>query len=208
MSTITTNYGLIKPELSDTADITAYNSNWDKIDTQLNNLKQKAIQASSEDGLNYHATVDGITELFNGLEITIVPDMTNTSANPTLNVNTIGAKTIKLPLSTNTSATIPSPVGFFVQGRPIKLVYDSTSEIWKTIDKQKTSASDLYGTLPVASGGTGSTTAAEARENLEITPANIGALPAILVEGIHYGTEEQLPQPGTKGRIFFVKIEE
>ena len=31
MSTTTTNLGLIKPELADPADITAFNANWDKI---------------------------------------------------------------------------------------------------------------------------------------------------------------------------------
>ena len=35
MSTTTTNYGLIKPQLTDSADITATNGNWDKIDTEL-----------------------------------------------------------------------------------------------------------------------------------------------------------------------------
>ena len=36
MSMTTTNFGLIKPELTDAADITAMNPNWDKIDTELN----------------------------------------------------------------------------------------------------------------------------------------------------------------------------
>ena len=35
MSTTTTNFSLIKPELTDAADITAMNQNWDKIDEQL-----------------------------------------------------------------------------------------------------------------------------------------------------------------------------
>lgn len=35
MSTTTTNYALVKPELTDAADITAMNENWDKLDTQL-----------------------------------------------------------------------------------------------------------------------------------------------------------------------------
>lgn len=35
MSTTTTNYGLVKPELTDAADITAMNENWDKIDEEL-----------------------------------------------------------------------------------------------------------------------------------------------------------------------------
>lgn len=36
MSKTTTNYGLIKPEGTDAADITAMNPNWDKIDEELN----------------------------------------------------------------------------------------------------------------------------------------------------------------------------
>lgn len=35
MSTTTTNYNLIKPELTDAADITAMNENWDKLDAEL-----------------------------------------------------------------------------------------------------------------------------------------------------------------------------
>ena len=35
MSTTTTNYKLVKPQLTDSADITAMNGNWDKIDTEL-----------------------------------------------------------------------------------------------------------------------------------------------------------------------------
>lgn len=35
MSTTTTNYGFVKPALTDAADITAMNPNWDKIDDEL-----------------------------------------------------------------------------------------------------------------------------------------------------------------------------
>ena len=38
MSTQTTNYNLIKPELTDTPDITAMNVNWDTIDEKLGEL--------------------------------------------------------------------------------------------------------------------------------------------------------------------------
>ena len=37
MSTTTTNYGLIKPDLNDPADITQMNRNWDIIDEELDN---------------------------------------------------------------------------------------------------------------------------------------------------------------------------
>ena len=204
MSTTTTNLGLLKPEITDAADITAYNSNWDKLDKELSELKINCVDALSTDGVNYKVTLGGVSKLANGLEITIVPNMNNVSNSVTLNVNGLGAKQIRLPLSTNTSAMVSPSVSYFVEGRPVKLMYDanfSSAGIWKVVEKQKTSATDLYGSVPIASGGHGGTTAKEARTNLGITPANIGALPTTLVSGTHYG--KTLPSAGTKGRIFF-----
>lgn len=40
MSKTTFNYALIKPDLTDVADITAMNSNWDTIDFELNRLDE------------------------------------------------------------------------------------------------------------------------------------------------------------------------
>lgn len=48
MSTTTLKYGFIKADISDAADITANNSNWDKLDTEINNLN---INANNQDGL-------------------------------------------------------------------------------------------------------------------------------------------------------------
>lgn len=39
MSTTTTNYGLVKPQLTDPADITALNGNWDKLDQVIKENK-------------------------------------------------------------------------------------------------------------------------------------------------------------------------
>lgn len=38
MATTTTKYGFIKPQITDAADITATNGNWDKIETELASL--------------------------------------------------------------------------------------------------------------------------------------------------------------------------
>lgn len=204
MSTLTANYGLIKPELKDAADITAYNSNWDKLDEELTNLNVESVNASSDDGIAYYATKNGVSNLTNGLKITIIPNTTNTSANPTFNLNGLGARNIKLPLSTNTTATSTLPNGYMVANHPIELMYDSEGGFWKAINNQKQSATGLYGSVPIANGGHGGTTAQEARTNLGITPANIGALPTVLVKGTHYNTS--LPSAGNKGRIFFKVI--
>ena len=45
MSTKTTNFELIKPELTDPADITAFNGNWDKIDEQLGKVSEGASKS-------------------------------------------------------------------------------------------------------------------------------------------------------------------
>lgn len=52
MSTTTTNYGLIKPELPDIADITEMNPNWDTIDIELKNRYHYIRKLTSSDDLN------------------------------------------------------------------------------------------------------------------------------------------------------------
>lgn len=49
MSTTTTNLGLIKPELTDVADITAMNENWDKIDEKLHKAYSDENKPTKED---------------------------------------------------------------------------------------------------------------------------------------------------------------
>lgn len=46
MSTTTNNFGFIKPDLGDAADITAFNSNWDKIDTKLKESENKSSKST------------------------------------------------------------------------------------------------------------------------------------------------------------------
>ncbi len=48
MSTLTTNYKLVKPDLTDPADITAMNDNWDKIDANLKSLKDASDKATED----------------------------------------------------------------------------------------------------------------------------------------------------------------
>ena len=62
MSTTTTNYGLVKPELTDAADITAMNHNWDIIDTFYNDIEE--LKKSVSDGKTLVAnaiTAKGVT---------------------------------------------------------------------------------------------------------------------------------------------------
>lgn len=56
MSTLTKNYGLIKPDLADAADFSAFNENWNTVDSQLgktnintyNSLEQLGLTKGSE----------------------------------------------------------------------------------------------------------------------------------------------------------------
>lgn len=201
MSTKTTNFNFFKPEMSDPADITELNSNWDRIDTELANAGTRIVTATSTDGVTYTATVPYLTELYNGLEITIIPNMTSTVTNPTLNVNGFGAKNIRLPLGVNTSATVAANLPTFLgKDRPVKLLFDSdylNDGMWKTISTYRTSATDLYGVVPIEHGGTGKSNGAEGL-------ANLFAAGETVISPYQYGDE--LPTPGIPGRIFFLKL--
>lgn len=48
MSTTTPNLGLVKPELTDMADITAMNANWDKIDEEVTKQASKIVYGTDE----------------------------------------------------------------------------------------------------------------------------------------------------------------
>lgn len=170
MSTLTKNFNLFKPELNDPADITEINGNWDRIDSELASAGNRIVVATSTDGVSYEATVPYVEELYNGLEITIIPNMTSTVTNPDLNVNGFGKVKIRLPLSGNTTGTsYPTITNFYVKDKPVKLIYDSTHSsggAWRTVDKQRISPSSIYGSIPIENGGTGAENPKEARKNL------------------------------------------
>lgn len=133
------------------------------------------VAATSDDGITYNVTVPGVTELYNGLIITIIPERVSASTAVKINVNNLGEKMLRLPLSFNNAAmSIPKMDTYFTQGRPITIQYDAnytTGGAWKTLGKQKTSAQDLYGTVPIEGGGTDADNAADARKNLDV-PSN------------------------------------
>lgn len=120
--------------------------------------------ATSSDGVAYTATIPGITELTAGLKVTVKLSRNSASTAPTLNVNGLGAKTIRQPLSMNNSATTAGPLPTWLNATcPVTLTYSGTQ--WKT-DFTRSTASYLYGTVAIANGGTGATTAEAALTNL------------------------------------------
>lgn len=125
--------------------------------------------AESTDGIAYTVTVPGVTELKHGMHIVISPSRNSASTSITLDVNGLGAKYVRLPLSfNNVAATMPKMATYYSVGKPLHLWYDESYAHgqWKVFGKNKTSAQDLYGTVPVESGGTGATTAEDALETL------------------------------------------
>ena len=136
---------------------------------------ERIVDAVSTDGAAYTATLPGICHLYNGLEITIIPNIANTSSAVTLDLNGLGAKNVRVPLSFNTAALNAPSASYFGAGRAVKLMYDAkytTKGAWRLACMQKTSAQDLYGDVPVQSGGIAINTTstdedvAEAKERL------------------------------------------
>lgn len=130
------------------------------------------VTATSTDGVTYTATVEDITELYNGMEVIIIPNTKSTSRSITLNINSLGDVPIRRPLSFSTfvATSIDEDKLYFLSAdTPCRLMYHAnytTGGIWLMADKVKYSAQDLYGTVPIESGGTGATTAKEALANL------------------------------------------
>ena len=191
MSTLTTNYKLVKPELTDPANITDMNVNWDEIDEQLKKLNDSlgnmdwsdleenvnkvgiglpVASAISTDGASYTATIKGISNLRTGLAVIIVPNIVSTTVLPTLDLNELGAMNIKQGLSTNTTTVVNAEnANWLSANKPCLIMYDGTQ--WVTV-RGRVAATDMYGAVAIENGGTGATTASEALTNLGAAPSS------------------------------------
>ena len=146
------------------------------------------IVTTSGDGAAYTATIDGITALTTGMKITIIPHVVSTTTTPTLNVNGLGAKTIRMPVTYNTGATSGGAIAaWLTKSRPVTLQYNGT--YWLTVDLPRASALYLNGVVPVANGGTGATTAEDALTNLGVTAT---ATELNYMDGVTRNVQEQL----------------
>lgn len=124
------------------------------------------VAVKSENGVDYTASVGEIEELVAGFAMIIVPNMGSTNADITLNVNGLGAKHVRLPVSTDTeSAAVPNSPTFYAALKPVLVMYDGV--YWK-VWVSKPSAQDFDGVMPIEHGGTGAGELVDVKTNLQI----------------------------------------
>ena len=107
-------------------------------------------------GAAYTATVEGITELYNGLTLVLIPHVSSSAFIPTLNLNGFGAVQIR---RTYSSTTMGSEGGFYqnwlYESVPVLISYDASNPRWIVHTMSKPEAIDLKGIVPASKGGTG-----------------------------------------------------
>ena len=110
---------------------------------------------TSGDGAEYTATIDGVTELYNGLQFIMLPHTNSTTTAVKLNVNGLGAKMIRQRMGTNTSIGVAgASANWIVANKPITVTYNGSA--WM-VEIERPDAANIYGTVAVKSGGTGKT---------------------------------------------------
>lgn len=111
------------------------------------------VVTTTGSGSVYKAELPGVTALTPGLSFIMIPHTASTTTSPTLNINNLGAKTMRVPLTTNnTATTTPTLSTWLSANKPVRMMYDGT--YW-VADIPRPAAGSLYGTTPVANGGTG-----------------------------------------------------
>lgn len=144
------------------------NANWANGSTYAQYSYSDKPITTAGSGDAYTASVSGLT-LVAGASFVMVPHTASTTTAPTLNVNGLGAKKIRLRLSSAPQATIALiKTNFLAANRPIRVTYDGTQ--WIIDDMTCPDVTSLYGTVPISKGGTGATTAAQALVNLGAMP--------------------------------------
>lgn len=96
-------------------------------------------------GSAYTATVEGIDALETGVTFMMIPHVASTAINPTLDVNGLGAKSIRRRVSGNTATTVTGSTESWISAnKPIMVTYDG---LFWIVDFDQPNVNDLYGTL-------------------------------------------------------------
>ena len=137
----------------------------DNVDGLLESIRDQTVTTAGS-GSAYTATVEGITSLTAGVSFVMIPHAVSTVDSPTLNVNSLGAKYLRRRVTNATTTTTTGGSSSWLSaGKPIRVFYDGTYWI---ADLPKPNALDILGAVQIQNGGTGATTAANARVNLGI----------------------------------------
>lgn len=103
------------------------------------------------DGAEYTATIDGVTELYAGLQLVMLPHTNSTTTSVKLNLNGLGAKMIRQRLSTNTTISVAgATANWIVANKPITVTYNGSYWI---AELTRPDANTIYGTVKVENGG-------------------------------------------------------
>ena len=117
MSTTTDNFNLIKPDLSDAADITAMNENWDKVDERLGQnhihsyttLEQFGLSDDQMSPTDFSSNMDAIITKLDGKPATLMLTLqSDANKNPNLHASLVA----KLNEDTDITFTVNDHVGW------------------------------------------------------------------------------------------------
>ena len=122
-------------------------ANVDGLSDLINEAKvlDTPVAATSTDGIAYVTTVPGITALTAGLSFIMIPNTISTSRTPTLNVNKLGAKSLRVRVSgysATTSAALTT--NWLAPNKPVRVTYDG---LWWVAEIILPSAQQLYGNV-------------------------------------------------------------
>ena len=107
-------------------------------------------------GAAYTATVNGITELYNGLTLILITHTSSTTYAPTFNLNGLGEKPLKRLMADDSSGTASGRSTYWLyRSVPMLISYSEPHSAWIVHTMPKTSAEDILGAVPVTSGGIG-----------------------------------------------------
>ena len=121
------------------------NANWANGATYANYSYNDKPITTAGTGAAYTASVSDLT-LVVGASFVMVPHTVSTTTAPTLDVNSLGAKNIRMRISSSTSATVALPsAAFLAASKPVRMVYDGT--YWVVDDIVMPDANNTYGTL-------------------------------------------------------------